>query len=89
MASHRSSSRSTPSPRRAPAWPASVGREWVIQGGCGKVIERESKNPKMATGDIETGAASPKRWSSCTKAELPPLHHRGETRTAATRDLRA
>ncbi len=32
-----------------------VGREWVLQV-TGKVIERSSKNPKMATGDIEVAA---------------------------------
>jgi aspartyl-tRNA synthetase len=30
----------------------SLGREYVIQA-TGKVVERSSKNPKMATGDIE------------------------------------
>ncbi len=34
---------------------AQLGREWVIQIK-GKVIERSSKNPKMATGDIELAA---------------------------------
>ncbi|MBQ3083336.1 MAG: aspartate--tRNA ligase, partial [Alistipes sp.] len=34
-----------------------VGREWVLQV-TGKVIERSSKNPKMATGDIEVAATS-------------------------------
>ena len=29
-----------------------VGREWVIQV-TGQVVERQSKNPKMPTGDIE------------------------------------
>ena len=32
-----------------------IGREWVLQV-TGKVIERSSKNPKMATGDIEVAA---------------------------------
>ena len=31
---------------------ASLGREWVLQV-TGEVIERQSKNPKMPTGDIE------------------------------------
>ena len=34
-----------------------VGREWVLQV-TGKVIERSSKNPKMATGDIEVAATA-------------------------------
>ncbi len=33
---------------------ASLGREWVIQV-TGTVLERQSKNPKMPTGDIEIG----------------------------------
>ena len=36
---------------------AELGREFVLQV-TGKVIERESKNPKMPTGDIEVAATS-------------------------------
>ena len=34
-----------------------VGREWVLQV-TGRVLERESKNPKMPTGDIEVAASA-------------------------------
>ena len=34
-----------------------VGREWVLQV-TGRVLERESKNPKMPTGDIEVAATA-------------------------------
>ena len=34
-----------------------VGREWVLQV-TGTVLERQSKNPKMPTGDIEVAATA-------------------------------
>ena len=43
------------SPAEARQTACCVGREWVIQV-VGKVIERQSKNPRMATGDIEVAA---------------------------------
>ena len=45
------------------------GREWVIQVG-GKVIERQSKNPRMATGDIEVAA---QKVAILHEAEVPPF----------------
>ncbi|MDY5357210.1 MAG: aspartate--tRNA ligase [Candidatus Cryptobacteroides sp.] len=47
----------------------SLGREWVIQA-TGKVIERQSKNPKMPTGDIEISLTGIKVLN---KAEVPPF----------------
>ena len=43
------------SPAEARETAARVGREWVLQV-TGRVIERESKNAKMPTGDIEVTA---------------------------------
>ena len=57
------------SPVEARATACSVGREWVIQV-VGKVIERESKNPKMATGDIEVAA---QKVVILHEAEVPPF----------------
>ena len=57
------------SPAEARAVACSVGREWVIQV-VGKVIERESKNPKMATGDIEVAA---QKVVVLHEAEVPPF----------------
>ena len=48
---------------------ARLGREFVIQV-TGRVIERSSKNPKMATGDIEVVAESIK---ILTEAVTPPF----------------
>ena len=48
---------------------ARIGREWVIQV-TGRVLERESKNPKMATGDIEVAA---ERITVLNEAQLPPF----------------
>ncbi len=48
---------------------AEIGREWVIQV-TGRVLERESKNPKMATGDIEVAA---ERIAVLNRAQLPPF----------------
>ncbi len=48
---------------------ASLGREYVIQV-TGKVIERQSKNPKMETGDIEIIATDIKILSS---SDTPPF----------------
>ena len=42
---------------------ARLGREFVIQV-TGRVIERSSKNPKMATGDIEVVAEKKNPFSS-------------------------
>ncbi len=43
------------SPEQTRTVAASLGREFVLQVK-GRVIERQSKNPKMATGDIEVAA---------------------------------
>ena len=43
------------SPAEARETACKLGREWVVQV-TGKVVERSSKNPKMATGDIEVAA---------------------------------
>ncbi len=48
---------------------ASLGREWVIQV-TGTVLERQSKNPKMPTGDIEIGISEIKVLN---KANTPPF----------------
>ena len=48
---------------------SSLGREWVIQV-TGQVIERQSKNPKMATGDIEISLSEIKVLN---KANTPPF----------------
>ena len=46
-----------------------VGREWVIQVN-GEVVERESKNPKMPTGDIEIKVEN---INILNKAQTPPF----------------
>ena len=46
-----------------------VGREWVIQV-TGEVVERQSKNPKMDTGDIEIKIEDVKVLN---KAQTPPF----------------
>ena len=48
---------------------AKLGREYVLQV-TGKVIERESKNPKMPTGDIEVAATS---LTILNEAQTPPF----------------
>ena len=48
---------------------ASLGREWVLQV-TGEVIERQSKNPKMPTGDIEISISDIKVLN---KANTPPF----------------
>ena len=48
---------------------ASLGREWVIQV-TGEVIERQSKNAKMATGDVEISLSEIKVLN---KANTPPF----------------
>ncbi len=47
----------------------SVGREWVLQV-TGKVIERQSKNPKLPTGEIEIAVSGIKVLN---KAMTPPF----------------
>ena len=46
-----------------------IGREWVLQV-TGRVIERASKNPKMATGDIEVAATA---INVLNEAQTPPF----------------
>ncbi len=48
---------------------AKLGREYVLQV-IGKVIERESKNPKMPTGDIEVAATA---LTILNEAQTPPF----------------
>ena len=48
---------------------SSLGREYVIQV-TGKVVERQSKNPKMPTGDIEIALSEIKILN---KAQTPPF----------------
>ena len=48
---------------------SSVGREWVLQV-TGIVVERQSKNPKMPTGDIEISLSGIKVLN---KANTPPF----------------
>ena len=57
------------SPAEARETAARVGREWVLQV-TGRVIERESKNPKMPTGDIEVTA---ERIEVLNEAQTPPF----------------
>ena len=54
---------------------ASLGREFVIQA-TGKVIERESKNPNMPTGDVEILVSDLKILNA---AQLPPFTIEDET----------
>ena len=46
-----------------------VGREWVIQV-TGEVVERQSKNPKMPTGDVEVKI---EKLTVLNKAQTPPF----------------
>ena len=48
---------------------SSLGREWVLQV-TGEVVERQSKNPKMPTGDIEITLSEIKVLN---KANTPPF----------------
>ena len=48
---------------------ARVGREWVLQV-TGRVVERQSKNPKMPTGDIEVVA---EQITVLNEAQTPPF----------------
>ena len=57
------------SPAEARETAARLGREWVIQVE-GEVVERQSKNPKMPTGDIEGSA---RRITVLHEAEVPPF----------------
>ena len=57
------------SPAEARQTACCVGREWVIQV-VGKVVERQSKNPKMPTGDIEVTA---EKVAILHEAEVPPF----------------
>ena len=61
------------SPAEARETAARLGREWVIQVE-GEVVERQSKNPKMPTGDIEVSA---RRITVAPRGRGPALHHRG------------
>ena len=57
------------SPAEARETACRLGREWVVQV-TGKVVERSSKNPKMATGDIEVAA---EKVVVLHEAEVPPF----------------
>ena len=57
------------SPAEARETACKLGREWVVQV-TGKVVERSSKNPKMATGDIEVAA---EKVVVLHEAEVPPF----------------
>ncbi len=48
---------------------SSLGREWVIQV-TGEVVERQSKNPKMPTGDVEIIISE---INVLNKANTPPF----------------
>ena len=48
---------------------AQLGREYVVQV-TGKVVERQSKNPKMETGDIEVAA---EKLVILNASETPPF----------------
>ena len=56
-------------PAEVKAMVESLGREFVVQVS-GKVIERASKNPKMATGDIEIAVTAVKVLN---QSETPPF----------------
>ncbi len=47
----------------------SLGREFVVQA-AGRVVERASKNPKMATGDVEIALTE---LTILSKADTPPF----------------
>ena len=57
------------SPAEARETAARRGRDWAIPGE-GEVVERQSKNPKMPTGDIEVSA---RRITVLHEAEVPPF----------------
>ena len=57
------------SPAEARETACRLGREWVVQV-TGRGIERSSKNPKMATGDIEVAA---EKVVVLHEAEVPPF----------------
>ncbi len=57
------------SPEEVRTVAAKVGREWVIRV-TGTVIERESKNPKMPTGDIEVSVSE---FTVLNEAQTPPF----------------
>ncbi len=57
------------SPEQTRTVAASLGREFVLQV-TGRVIERQSKNPKMPTGDIEVAADS---LIVLNEAQTPPF----------------
>ncbi len=57
------------SPEQVRAAAAKVGREWVIRV-TGTVIEREAKNPKMPTGDIEVSVSE---FTVLNEAQTPPF----------------
>ena len=48
---------------------AELGREFVLQA-TGRVIEREAKNPKLPTGDIEIAA---ERLAILNRSQVPPF----------------
>ena len=57
------------SPAEARETAARIGRDWVLRV-TGRVVERESKNPKMPTGDIEVSA---ERIEVLNEAQTPPF----------------
>ena len=57
------------SPAQARETAARVGREWVLQV-TGRVVEREAKNPKLPTGDIEVSA---EKIEVLNEAQTPPF----------------
>ena len=57
------------SPEEVKALAAETGREYVLQA-TGTVRERSSKNPKIATGDIEIGVTG---LRILNKSEVPPF----------------
>ena len=61
------------SPAEARETAARLGREWVIQVE-GEVVERQSKNPKMAHGRHRS--LGPSHYGA-PRGRGPALHHRG------------
>ena len=71
------------SPAEARETVCRVGREWVIQV-VGKVVERQSKNPKMPTGDIEVTAEKvATAYCNISRALTRPRRQRRRARACA------
>ena len=66
---------------------ASLGREWVLQV-TGEVIERQSKNPKMPTGDIEISLSAIKVLNKAVTLTSAETLSRGHSRSVIRSPMR-